>query len=464
MRKSISQEIIGEWYLPDQINNKIPGTLIVRETGDHVLKLHGELSTDVDYHETILGLTRNGPITLYGCTITREYFSYSYKAHKEYSIIIMLEGIHFNNFASAQFNGYRVFLSNLANWGKLSNLKNEYTSNQRLFIYEDKPAIDLATIGIIQINLSSTLLEESDRTSQTLKEIFYLECETIDGSSLQLSDFIGNTLPIIQNFFTLVMNTPIFPIDLEGVVRSNDEKEGENEYLEFLSGSIKIYHTIEFLPSNPTQVRSHRKLLPYELIKDSTNKIFNAWFNNYKKLKPVMDLYFGTVYNTSLFQHHQFLSLMQALESYHRIQYGSGEIMPSEMYENLVSKIFEIVDAELQTEYVDDFKDKFRYLNNVTLGKRIKELTDINYNIISEYIKVNSVFRRSIIEARNNMTHLDDRAEPKIDQHKINKMIFDVNLILETCLLRDLGLDDQIIKEALRNKYENIRNEGPPLL
>jgi len=59
-------------------------------------------------------------------------------------------------------------------------------------------------------------------------------------------------------------------------------------------------------------------LFSYEEISDWTELILTKWFETSDKLAPIHELYFGSLYNSNMYLYHSFLSLVQAIESYHR--------------------------------------------------------------------------------------------------------------------------------------------------
>jgi len=69
---------------------------------------------------------------------------------------------------------------------------------------------------------------------------------------------------------------------------------------------------------------ARRKLIPQEMlftlqhVSQRFEDVLKQWFDSAQFLEPVFNLYFGTLYNRDMYAEQRFLSLVMALESYHR--------------------------------------------------------------------------------------------------------------------------------------------------
>ncbi len=68
------------------------------------------------------------------------------------------------------------------------------------------------------------------------------------------------------------------------------------------------------------------------------NACVGSWLAKSSDLGPVLDVYFATLYGAGMFQGHRFLSLVQAVEAYHRRSCESHEL-PREQHEERVRAI-----------------------------------------------------------------------------------------------------------------------------
>jgi len=72
-------------------------------------------------------------------------------------------------------------------------------------------------------------------------------------------------------------------------------------------------------------------------------------------LKPVYNLYFGTLYNPRLYLKHQFLSLIQAPEAFHQPSY-EVKYLPDKNYK----KIYDPLIATIPDKVKSDLKDRLK--------------------------------------------------------------------------------------------------------
>jgi hypothetical protein len=90
------------------------------------------------------------------------------------------------------------------------------------------------------------------------------------------------------------------------------------------------------------------------------------------------DLYFGIIHSSNMYVDHKFLSLMQALETYHRRILGGNEL--SENHHN--KRILEILTA-VPDQYRQWLEEKLKYSNELSLRKRMKELLGRHSDVMS---------------------------------------------------------------------------------
>ena len=90
------------------------------------------------------------------------------------------------------------------------------------------------------------------------------------------------------------------------------------------------------------------RLYPYDMLftfKDISDRfeiLLKNWFEKADTLGPVYDLYFGTLYNPRMYLQHQFLSLIQAIEVYHRRKF-EGKYLSDDDYEPIYEKFEEFI-------------------------------------------------------------------------------------------------------------------------
>jgi hypothetical protein len=191
-------------------------------------------------------------------------------------------------------------------------------------------------------------------------------------------------------------------------------------------------------------------LLNYQNITKRLSEIMNRWFNLKNKTPAVYDLYFGVMYNSDLYLSNKLLMLAEAIEVY------MNNISKQNLYPNLTYKILRIdhiikvIDQcaldDTDKEWVKTIlKDKKSLSFKENLGK----VYDIYHELLprlSSVIGSKREFSSKITEYRNRLTHAD------IDYNQIdNEDLFwrykDLQLILQLCVLSELGFSTNEIKD-----------------
>jgi HEPN superfamily Apea-like protein len=113
------------------------------------------------------------------------------------------------------------------------------------------------------------------------------------------------------------------------------------------------------------------------------------------------------MYNPKAYLRHQFLSLVQALEAYHRRITKTFEL-PDEEHQQRMSDILAAVGAE----HRDWLEEKLRYSNEPGLRKTLREIFDACPDSVAVIVGDRNKDRRGYIHkvwaTRNYLTHYDE--------------------------------------------------------
>jgi hypothetical protein len=260
-----------------------------------------------------------------------------------------------------------------------------------------------------------------------------------------------------QDFLTLGIGAPAYPIELE--VQSNFNKKiiDEKEFLQ----PIKLYYSL------PWKIIEKRRIYPFEMvftlktIKDNIGSILHLWFTNSGWLKPILDIYFSMVYRSEIYLEFRFIGMTQVIETYHRKKFGGKYTTDEDFMTNIYPNLIKALPTGLDADYKRSLKEgKLRYANEYSLGKRINQLTKhvtsfIPFNFLSDR-KKSSLFSEEIRKTRNYLTHYDEKARVDVDVSGIK--LFDLTkklqAILEALLMEELGFTKEMILEIFKKKSE----------
>lgn len=172
------------------------------------------------------------------------------------------------------------------------------------------------------------------------------------------------------------------------------------------------------------------------------------WLEGAEKLDPVYRLFLGTVYNPRAFIEQQFLSLVTALEVYHRRTMSAPD--PPEKHETCKREILEAV-PEVHRGWLERM---LAFSHEPTLEQRLHEIFRKHLKtaqaIVGKSKKPRAAFIRRVVDARNYRAHFGEKLEGKAtrgaDLHPINQKL---TKLLEACLMAEIGFEDDKIRRAI---------------
>jgi hypothetical protein len=210
---------------------------------------------------------------------------------------------------------------------------------------------------------------------------------------------------------------------------------------------VIFYKTTNFVYPRE-KVSPFHILFSYGDISERFANVISSWFSNEQILKPVYDLYFGTVHDPDMYLSQQFLSFMQAIETYHRRR-RNNEDLPPEKHSERTNAII----TNTPKDYKDWLNLKLKYSNEPHLRKRLKELVKRDFpNITDLFIEgKKDSFINTLVENRNYLTHYgSDGTGIAVKNEDLIRLTARVRLILESCLLDELGFSKDQIKNMIQ--------------
>lgn len=243
--------------------------------------------------------------------------------------------------------------------------------------------------------------------------------------------------------------------------------EAHGDEIEIAPG-VNSKETIEiFFTQNKPNLRENvhplDMIIPYKKWSAIISIVFNKWFLNADKLRSVCNLFFGTFYNPTLYLEFQFLSLIQSLESYHRIMMG-GEYLSEEAWSPYKDMMIQCIPIEIDADHKISLKSRIRYGNEYSLRKRMRELvSSLEENTRQAILPSNNYYSGIIVDTRNYFTHYDEGMRDIClkgeDLYYGNQRLKILIIIL---LLKTIGLDEKIIIQSLRDCRRFVDVLGPP--
>lgn len=445
-------EFEGLWWLPETPEPKVPGTLRFFPDSGASLDLLGSLwdpgnqfaasersLTNVDL---ILGLSSKGkPVTLWNCGETRKMVNLVGFTKTSFHAEVVVVGAHLGGIEEAQFKKMSTEYRHLDEWAGISGFEIQRPidhATHPMIIEHKIPAPVAASIAgtRVAIEVRATLKE----TSGLVGEVTIAQRTWASAESSECGSFgeLNRMLHRLRNFLTLGVGRLVEPLAVRGVVESDGGTPVEIHYRPAGRGT-----------SLDKNVRRTEMLFVLDDLGEDFERFLGNWFGKAEPLGPVYDLYFATAYSSSAYLDDRFLSLVQAVEAYHRRALGTTELPEDEHERRLEETI-----SAVPNVHKDWLRGKLTYSNEPSLRKRLKEIMrrdpEVMKPIFGKSKKERGAFVGKVVDTRNYLTHYD---ESKKDEAAVGRKLYELTeklkSVLEACLLREVGFEGDSLKEIL---------------
>jgi len=463
--------IKGFWWLPDKAENEFPGTLTYLP-GNHIsLNIDGdfnisEKSGGINPQEFISPSLIQGfesetgrQITLYDCHQTGSSFRISGIHSSKFSCLTAFVGGKFDKPEDLLFRTISVRFSNLDQWANrrpfdhqidkqnFNNQKIQYTNPESILSSTEN--FDLNIIfGGPQVN------GFGNSNKMSISYETWIEIESKEEFHITKYQSI---IRVIQNFLSLGMGNPTYPIKIYGMSDHKSEIDGED--IEF---PIDIYYPVAWWPDKFEEY--HAPFMPFSLpvIEDKFEMYLQKWLKMYDLIEPTLNLYFAGMYNPENYYEMRFLSIVQSLETYHRRVFGGNYQERDDYLKSIYPAFVEAIPSELKSDFKDSIKGRMVYLNEYSLRRRIRELIkhieDNLDGIYFDFINSNQTrdqFISDVVDTRNYWTHYSENltdSTPQSGDERLS-LITKLQLLLELCFMIDLGFTPEVIKTQIRRSH-----------
>jgi hypothetical protein len=454
----------GLWWLPGHEDSRVAGTLVTSSDDFARLELigafHGPqtaatlLTTDI-----ILGVAGGRLVTLYKCVKSGSTLQMPGLYSERYLAHFVLLGAHFSSQPSVLFSQVTLDFDALFEWAGLSGLRVEYNldSNQHLesikaeFRFPESPKFDIGSAKIsIEPSGNAVGLGFAPRVELAQSVAFVIAPNT----AIHLDEYLTRYLHDLSNFLSLAVGAPVRILRFAGVIpaspdASPDQKSQEVEILflsrdRFVKGDSKSWDMLFTLPA----------------VRNEAEKALRRWFERADSLRPIYDLYFGTMFQQGAYVHQRFLSLAQALESYHR-RVNGGQHLSESAFEPVRERLVAAINSsagEIGRDVRQAFCNKLTFFNEISLRRRLKELLSSHRPYVKLLIRNEPRFVKRVVATRNYYTHYDEgSATQAVTEDELHCLSDQLQFLLELCLLAELGFDQDTIGAITRQHQRYLR-------
>jgi hypothetical protein len=332
------REYKGKWWLPDKPEEKISGTLSIIPNEGAFLNLTGTFKEIQDREirnrhirnisircsewfnlAIILGISSDGEnITLHQCLereIKGDLFAPELIESSFFTSQVFV-GVHFNKKEDIKFKELSVYYSYLDKWINTSGFYVQHVKDEVTYKYKLPESIPATINDNLKVLIDFQATYPTNSFVQDDLEIIQRTYIRIQPSEKSSFDEFLKIMYHLQNFLSLGVMRPVYPLTIEGITGVNTEINEDNTNTYYTS--VKIFYLRRERLEVSNTIHPFMMFFTFQDISDKFEYFINNWFKNVDSLGPIYALYFGTLYSSNMYLEQQFLSYTQAIESYHR--------------------------------------------------------------------------------------------------------------------------------------------------
>ena len=456
----------GYWFLPNNKDERVYGTLTFDPHEGAELELYGSFSMDIILPEhkdqsIILGLTSDSKqVTLYNCMMTHSggaklvIGEESGKPSIIYSPLYCMTGLHADSIEDLKFDSVSSEIFNLDEWLRVSGFsrnigeENEDAKNHISKIHyklPDQVVFPLSNDLEGKFNFSASrpgmhFFQKQATIKQSVAFEVYSSVER------NFSDLLEHVFTF-QNFLVLALYGSTYPksVTLRGQRHTKDYGDGIP-----LKKEVKLFFSMPNAKLNEREKSAPEMIFSYAQIKDRFPVIIRSWFEKYELLEPAFDLVFEQFYNSGRFSVNTFLNLAQSAETFHARVHNHPRMNKVD-YQAMKRDILKLT----PTKYHKWLGDQFSWGNSLRLHDRLTELTDKYANsILDKILRDKNQFVQDVKRSRNYYTHYsDDGKKHALKGSDLFYLSEKLKILLVCSFLMEVGLT----KEELSKSMDNLK-------
>lgn len=351
------KEFKGIWWLPENPNDEIYGTVKFSNEDGTTLDLFGSFKSNKREYEIILGFTSNGKwITLYNSFDIQKGFSRpGFDSCKIFSNFMFIGKEHLEKKSTLKFHKSSVYLKNLDEWvNKRESFKIEQNWKEKEVTINYK----LPESSKIELNdnLSLTINPTSKGPSHNIvqKEVKITQrigCN-LEYKRKQNFDKILQDISHFENFLTFCSQKPTYPLEFSVIIKKPKEKQ---------NSVFEIYYQV----TKPSKIQ--KDLSPFDFlvyfrnIEPKFEDVIKKWFFTKDILDTCYVPYFNNYYGKQLYTTDKFLNICRAIEAFHRDTVGEIDPTTSRPY-YYKKRIIEIMnDCNSSFNFLLKIRDKDKF-------------------------------------------------------------------------------------------------------
>lgn len=445
-------DFAGEWWLPSEKPCGIAGTFswfsrrATLQLHDSFTQLQGAIYGDETHsYPVVHGTTTSCQlISLLEATSAGRNFNFGRTGVRQSERLIsslIVVGAHV--LPQTLYSEIRVRIPGLQMWIGRSGVrqtlleKTEHSGAGMVYYIEGLPeeVIEVpclpATLGWgIDRSFSGDLITEISVKSSA--------CVTIRTNDPQQLDWFFTQLGKLTTLLSFMVGTPMSPDHISAKLA---ESSMDVEVLVALRDAKYCTHK-----------NAHDFYMLRNDMEADLGEVFSKWFDLYNSFGTASQLALSILNSEDLWLHVEFLSLMQALEGFHRA-IMPGLYTSENDYEPIKQALCNAIPQGIASDHKEALKSRIKYGNEISLRKRLDALAGrLPLALRKHILGGDGAIPRSWVETRNYYTHWDEASRSLvlngIEMHRAGVRM---KHLLRVLYLDLVGIPQSAIAKSLNN-------------
>ncbi|MBX2853045.1 MAG: hypothetical protein KTR15_15015 [Phycisphaeraceae bacterium] len=451
-------EATGKFYKPHDESNTVAGKLTFSAADGIKLTLIGSFDNHPipkeESCEILFGICTDCPAGNHVTLLDNTHMGSSYAnpgiEQEHFSTRLLLCGTHWTeglathikkleiktNYLDAWVDTYAYQMSIPRDISKLDDLRITYRPPEHKFIKFNQGQMRVEHGGSIPFGaFRKTTLHDEVK--------LYVELDR----SLQLKTLHKKVVDPIQSFLTFATG------NANRITELILFEEGDKDRLNKISVHWDQVVQPKEISDQDSRFLRRSMLITYSQLVNHKANILKRWFIKYPIINKSLTGYFGSMYSSHTYVDTKFISLISAVESFHRAFPGFNN-------QTDLSKANRIDSICNQLGQVDSdwLRGELRYASEPSLRFRLSELCGVCWIILQDTGIPISQFINAVIDTRNQKLHgLPHKNRRILSGLGMVQANFVLSILIQSLLLYQLGLKPKEIKQAI-NKTYNIKN------
>lgn len=437
-------EARGEWWLPDRSERRCAGTLRFDDRGIRLDLVGSLMDEPLSRAAFVQGTSVEGRrITLCDCQSAGAVENGGVKSSWMWADRLII-GDHISTESQLASRCILVSYTHLESWFMHAPFKHEYGEDEGLHVWHKAPPIVTASIPDLGVTVSLAYSYGTSGGFGPRLELHHQDALRVEFGEPQPFPILRKTIGDLQALLGILIGHAILP----NAVRIFPDQQGAD------CEPREVLWPV-FWDAVQPELHWFRMFLPYRNLGLPFPTLIENWLRKVDLFRPVYDLLLSTYYDPTGFSHSRFLSLVQALEGYHRRVYQGLYTTDSE-FERYRRIMVRSLPDDMDDTLRSILGNRLKLLNEVSLSRRLEELLDsLPEEIVCKAIRSDTTsFARRVAETRNHLSHqLPDvpgaQGVSIYEERELLGVSRALQLVLTLLILRSLGVPDSALNEAV---------------